>query len=191
MTGQAISHWGHVPVISRQSQAAITITVVALLFIVPLSVPLDLNYGSRSLDGLEYLRTAHPGDAAAVAYLRALPGDVRIVEAEGDDYTYYSRISSFTGIPSIIGMPFHEYMWRGDDSGWYSERISDIRTIYEQPDQADTLMQKYHTTLLIVGEPERSRYDVNISSSAFNLIFSHEGTDIYRISGEATDQNVS
>lgn len=191
MTGQAISRWGHVPVISRRSQAAITITVVALLFIVPLSVPLDLNYGSRSLDGLEYLRTAHPGDAAAVAYLRALPGDVRIVEAEGDDYTYYSRISSFTGIPSIIGMPFHEYMWRGDDSGWYSERISDIRTIYEQPDQADTLMQKYHTTLLIVGEPERSRYDVNISSSAFNLIFSHEGTDIYRISGEATDQNVS
>jgi len=182
MAGQAISRWEHVPVISRESQAGIMIIVVALLFIIPVSVPFDLNYGSRSLDGLEYLTTAHPGDASAVAYLRTLPGDLRIVEAEGGDYTYYSRISSFTGIPTIIGMPFHEFMWRGDETGWYSERISDTRAIYEQPDRARSLMQKYNTTLMIVGEPEQNRYRVNISSSGFDLIFSQDRTKIYRIS---------
>jgi YYY domain-containing protein len=182
MAGQAISRWELVPVISRKSQAGIMIIVVALLFIIPVSVPFDLNYGSRSLDGLEYLTTAHPGDASAVAYLRALPGDLRIVEAEGGDYTYYSRISSFTGIPTIIGMPFHEFMWRGDQTGWYSERISDTKAIYEQPDQARSLMQKYNTTLMIVGEPEQNRYRVNISPSGFDLIFSQDRTEIYRIS---------
>jgi uncharacterized membrane protein len=175
--------WSKIPKISSGSQAAIIITAVAILFIIPLFVPLDLNYGSRSLDGLEYLTTAHPGDAAAAAYLRSLPGDERIVEAEGGDYTYYSRISSFTGIPAVIGMPFHEYMWRGDDSGWYSGRINDIRVMYEQPDQTRPLMEKYHATLLIVGEPERSRYNVNISSSGLKQVFSQDGTEIYRISG--------
>jgi uncharacterized membrane protein len=112
-----------------------------------------------------------------------LPGDIRIVEGEGGDYTYYSRISSFTGIPAVIGMPFHEYMWRGDDSGWYSERINDIRAMYEQPDQIRTLMEKYHATLIIVGEPERSRYNVTMSSADLERVFSQDGTEIYRMKG--------
>jgi uncharacterized membrane protein len=115
-------------------------------------------------------------------YLKGQSSGLRVVEAEGGDYTYYSRISSFTGIPTIIGMPFHEFMWRGDDNGWYSERISDIRAIYEQPDQARALMQKYNSTLMIVGEPERNRYRVNISPTGFDLVFSEGGTEIYRIS---------
>jgi YYY domain-containing protein len=183
LAGQALSRRYRMPAISRRSQAVITLAAVVILFIIPLSVPLDQNYGSRSLDGLEYLKTAHPGDAAAVAFLRALPGDVRIVEAEGGDYTYYSRMSSFTGIPAIIGMPFHEYMWRGDGSGWFSERISDIRAIYEQPERTRPLMQKYNATLIVVGEPERARYNVTISSPDLERIFSQDGTEIYRSAG--------
>jgi YYY domain-containing protein len=183
MAGQALSRWNRIPCISRKKQAMAVVAVIAVLAAIPLLVPLDLNYGSRSLDGLEYLTTAHPGDAAAVAYLRSLPGDIRIVEGEGGDYTYYSRISSFTGIPAVIGMPFHEYMWRGDDSGWYSGRINDIRAMYEQPDQTRSLMQKYHATFLIVGEPERMRYNVNLSSADLELVFSQDGTEIYRMKG--------
>ena len=64
--------------------------VFGILFATPFIIPLDLNYGSRSLDGLAYLDTAHPADAGAVAYLQTLTGNERIVEAEGGDYTYYS-----------------------------------------------------------------------------------------------------
>ena len=185
MVGQALSQWGHMPVIPPRSQAVITLIAVGILFLIPLSVPLDLNYGSRSLDGLEYLRTSHPGDAAAVAYLRSLPSspDIRIVEAEGGDYTYYSRISSFTGIPAVLGMPFHEYMWRGDSAGWFNERINDIRIIYEQPHQTMALMKKYNATLLIVGEPERERYNVTVPAEGLERIFSKDGTEIYQIKG--------
>jgi uncharacterized membrane protein len=71
-------------------------------------------YPGHTLDGMAYLDTSHPSDAEAIAWLRNLEGNIIIVEAVGGDYTYSARVSSFTGIPVIIGWPFHEYMWRND-----------------------------------------------------------------------------
>ena len=183
MVAQWFAKPGRMPVIPPRRTTVFAMLVIGMLFVVPFFVPLDLNYGSRSLDGLAYLDTQHPGDAGAVAYLRTLTGDERIVEAEGGDYTYYSRISSFTGIPAIIGMPFHEYMWRGDENGWYSTRVADIKTLYEQPDQTTALLKKYNTTLLYVGDAERTRYTVNIPTRNLTQIYSNDGTDIYRLTG--------
>ena len=173
---------GRIPVLPFRRTIVAAALVIGMLFVVPFFVPLDLNYGSRSLDGLAYLDTAHPSDAGAVTWLRTLSGDERIVEAEGGDYTYYSRVSSFTGIPAIIGMPFHEFMWRGDENGWYNTRTGDIRTLYEQPNQTLALMKKYNATLLYVGDIERTRYKVNISATGLLRVYSHDGTDIYRLS---------
>lgn len=185
LAGQAIAAGGRVPELSGSRKTAAVVAVVALLAAVPLLVPLDLNYGSRSLDGLAYLESSHPGDAAAVAYLRALPADpsVRIVEAEGGDYTYYSRISAFTGIPAVIGEPFHEFMWRGDTTGWYGERIGDVRAIYEQPGKTRALMQKYNVTYLVVGASEREKYNVSLPDTGLERVFSDSGTEIYRPAG--------
>jgi YYY domain-containing protein len=183
MMGIWLAHYGRIPVLPAQKRALIVMVVFGILFATPFIIPLDLNYGSRSLDGLAYLDTAHSADAGAVAYLRTLNGNERIVEAEGGDYTYYSRISSFTGIPALIGMPFHEFMWRGDDTGWYNTRLADIKTMYEDPDQTVPLMQKYNATLLYVGDAERERYNVNISTTGLVPVYSEQGTTIYRIAG--------
>ena len=121
--------------------------------------------GPRSLDGLAYIDASHPGDAAAVAWLRSLPGNITIVEAENGDYTYYSRISSFTGIPTIIGWPFHEFMWRGDTSGWYGTRMNESDRSMKTRTETVALMKKYNATLLYVGDSERSRYNVNLDSA--------------------------
>lgn len=181
MVGAWLSRPGRVPVMPAKKSALLATLVIGILFVTPFLVPLDLNYGSRSLDGLAYLDSAHPGDAGGIAFLRNLTGDERIVEAEGGDYTYYSRVSSFTGIPAIIGQPFHEFMWRGDTSGWYSTRIADIRSIYENPDQTVALMKKYNATLLYVGDLERDTYAVNLPEKGLELIYSDRGTDIYRL----------
>jgi uncharacterized membrane protein len=141
------------------------------------------NYGTGTLDGLAYLKDTHPADAKAVMFLRSLSGNELIVEAEGGDYTYYSRISSFTGIPAVIGMPFHEFMWRGDRDGWFSTRSTDIREIYEQPQKTITLMKKYNATLLYVGDSERERYNVTLPAAGLENIYSSCGTDIFRLSG--------
>ena len=52
-------------------------------------------------------------------------------------------------------MPFHEYMWRSDDTGWFSSRLADIKSIYEEPEKTVPLMKKYQATLLYVGAEER------------------------------------
>jgi YYY domain-containing protein len=173
-----------IPAIPARKSTALAVLVVGFLFVIPFMIPLDLNYGGRTLDGLAYLDTTHPGDAGGVTYLRNLTsGNERIVEAVGGDYTYYSRISSFTGIPAILGESFHEFMWRGDATGWYGTRPADVRSIYENPDQTIPLMKKYNATLLYVGDVERETYNVSLPATGLEEVYSAQGTDIYRIAG--------
>lgn len=180
MAGKWLSEVKGLPVISARNTGIIMVIVAGILFVLPFVIPFAPDYGTGTLDGLEYLKDSQSGDAGAILFLRTLPGDERIVEAEGGDYTYYSRISSFTGIPAIIGMPFHEYMWRGDDTGWFSMRISDVQSIYEDPERMPDLMKKYNATLLYVGATERERYAVNISLQSLKKIYSADGTEIFR-----------
>ncbi|MCM2467052.1 DUF2298 domain-containing protein [Methanoculleus oceani] len=164
---------------ARMERVLPALAVVALLA-APFAINVDFGYGSHTLDGAAYLEGSHPSDAAAIAFLRDLPGDHVIVEAEGGDYTYYSRVSSFTGIPAIIGMPFHEYMWRGDE-GRISERSADVRAIYEQPTRTVDLARAYNATILYVGAEEHERYTVSLPTERLELIYDAPGVRIYRI----------
>lgn len=161
-------------------RVALVVVSVALL-VVPLVLPLDSPYKGVTLDGLDYVRSAHPGDADAVAFLRSIPGNIGLVEAEGGDYTYYSRVSSFTGIPSVIGWTFHEYMWRDDADGWYGRRMADIKTIYEQPERTEVLMRAYNATHLYVGDLERERYTIRVHEAGLPLIYDRGGVQIYSL----------
>jgi YYY domain-containing protein len=172
-----------IPSISGRTSAALTVIVVIILFILPFVVIAPVSNAPGTLDGLAFLETQHPADASAIAYLRSLTGSEILVEAESGDYSYYSRVSSFTGIPAVVGQPFHEFMWRGNDDGWYADRPADIRAIYEQPEKTLVLMKKYNATLLYVGDPERDRYNVTLPAAGLEKIFSSRGADIYRLSG--------
>jgi uncharacterized membrane protein len=44
-------------------------------------------------------------------------------------------------------------------------------------------MQKYNSTLLYVGDAERERYNVNISTTGLVPVYSEQGTTIYRLAG--------
>lgn len=156
-------------------------TVSLALIVIPLVLPLDSPYRGTSLDGLDYLNSAHPGDAEAVAFLRNIPGNIGLVEAEGGDYTYYSRVSSFTGIPAVIGWSFHEYMWRDEGDGWYGRRMADVKTMYEQPDKTESLMRTYNATHIYVGELERERYTVRVSDAGLPILYDRGGVQIYSL----------
>ncbi len=183
MAGQWCSTSLRVPPVPPRIRAVVTVVVVTLLFILPSALMGPAGSGSVTLDGLSYLEIQNPGDASATAYLRSIKGSEILVEAENGDYSYYSRVSSFTGIPAIVGQPFHEFMWRGNDDGWYTDRPADIRAIYEQPEKTVSLMKKYHATLLYVGDTERERYNVTLPAAGLTEIYSYRGTRIYRLSG--------
>ncbi len=146
---------------------------------------IDFGGGDRTLDGLAYLDSAHPADAEAIRFLEGRSVSGGIVEAAGDDYSYGAPISSFTGIPTIIGKRSHELQWRTNSDGWWWTRIPDVERAYEDPNRTVALMQQYGCELLYVGDLERKKYAVNLPSSGLETIYDRNGVQIYRLSDGA------
>jgi YYY domain-containing protein len=160
----------------------VSVAVLALLLASPFLAAGNFTHDTYSLDGLAFLDRWHPGDADAVRFLRGLDGHHVIVEAEGGDYTYAARISSFTGIPTVIGWTFHEYMWR-DDYAMVQERAADVRAAYGDPSRTVAVMEKYGADLLYVGDLERETYAVSLPSTGLEPVYDAGGVQIYRRAG--------
>jgi uncharacterized membrane protein len=114
----------------------------------------------QGLDGLSWLREQAPGDYAAILWLRNnLVGQPVILEAVGESYTTYDRISAFTGLPTVLGWRVHEWLWRGGFD-IPSQRTTEVKLIYEQPQsaQARQLLNQYKVQYIIIGSKEREAY---------------------------------
>ena len=90
---------------------------------------------------------------------RNISGVRTILEAPGDSYSDYGRISVATGLPTVIGWNNHEYLWRGG----YEEvaaRIGDVDRIYTAEDEetARKLLEKYGVEYIYIGALEYARY---------------------------------
>jgi len=160
---------------------SVLVAGLLLLIVIPPFTPLTYGYTTQTLDGSAWLSERYPGDAAAITYLRSLDGDLRIVEAVGEGYSYAGRISSFTGIPTILGWQGHELVWRGNEDGWYGRRVADVRSIYQDPDRSLLLLEEYGITHLIVGDLEMERYRVNLPDEGLILVFEADGASVYEV----------
>ncbi|HSQ39371.1 MAG TPA: DUF2298 domain-containing protein, partial [Anaerolineales bacterium] len=118
-----------------------------------------------TLDSSAHLDRENPEDAAAIRYLQSAPLGV-VAEAIGGSYSNYARISTHTGLPTVIGWVWHEYQWRGDWSA-HGTREADIKTLYEVPnwDVARSVIDRYQIRYIIVGNLERTTY--NLSETKF------------------------
>jgi uncharacterized membrane protein len=93
-------------------------------------------------------------------------GDGVIVEATGGEYTGFARISTFTGLPTILGWGGHEVQWRVNwlnnpaNAADFSRRSADIDAIYTSADQGQVLalLHQYHARYLYVGALEQWKY---------------------------------
>lgn len=115
--------------------------------------------GSPTLDGMRWLERSEPGDAAAIAWLRtSVDGAPTLVEAVGRDFDPEGRgrVSTYTGIPSVITWPGHGAQW-GHDQG---SRIADVQRLYSTPDLAVArrLLDRYGVRYVFVGSLERRDY---------------------------------
>jgi YYY domain-containing protein len=116
--------------------------------------------GGLSLDGLRYLARDHPGDFAAIDWLRrTADGRPVVLEATGDPYSYYARVSSNTGLPTVLGWANHEGVWRGNDAGLDARR-RDVETLYTSDDVARVrpLLKRHRIRFVFVGDLERERH---------------------------------
>jgi YYY domain-containing protein len=142
------------------------------------------NY--KGLYGLNFLAKLYPDDYAAILWLnKNIIGQPIVLEAVGDSYTDYERISMATGLPTIEGWLVHEWLWRGsyDEPG---KRNGEVQQIYETNDLnlAKDLLNKYHVRYVVVGEMERKKY-TNLSETKFDslgkIVFQQTTTKIYQL----------
>jgi uncharacterized membrane protein len=112
------------------------------------------------LDGSLWVSDSYPDYKEVITYFNTkIVGQPVILEAQGDSYTDFDLVSSYTGLPTIGGWWVHEWLWHGTPQ-IIGDLIPDIQAIFESTDiQLTTnLIQKYHIKYIVVGPNEKQKY---------------------------------
>ena len=146
------------------------------------------NY--KGLYGLSYLDNKYPDDYKAIIWLGTNAYSAEnfyqptILEAVGDSYTTYARVSANTGLPTVQGWPVHEWLWRGgyDEPG---KRVEEVKNIYTGDSTTSrNLLTKYQVKYVFVGDLEREKYP-DLKEDNFSqlgeVVFQSGKTKIYQI----------
>ena len=135
--------------------------VVALLYPLNASASrLRQREGAFSLDALPALARRNAGDAAAVVWLEQnAAGRSVILEATGDPYQEFARISSHTGLPTVMGWANHEGLWRSNDPE-VGVRAQLVRGFYSTADEETALeiVKKFGVQYVVLGDLERKSH---------------------------------
>ena len=131
----------------------------ALYFPVASARDVYVRGGGNSLDGLDYLQAFSPDEYAAVLWLRDEAPRGRIVEAVGNSYTEFGRVSAATGLATLVNWPGHQRQWRGH-LDVFGERERLVEEIYTSGDavRVRQLLDAYDIRYVYAGPRERSKY---------------------------------
>ena len=115
----------------------------------------------NTLNGLAFVENSDRGEYDAILWLRDEAPWGRIVEAVGDDYSDFSRISASTGLPTILGWKGHESQWRGSSKP-FSGREKDVAAVYQSgdPSEVRAILERYDVRYVYLGPRERDTYRV-------------------------------
>jgi hypothetical protein len=172
--------------------SVLIVTILSLSLLYPIffaaSETNEFKPAVITLDGLHYLELASPDDYGAIQYLKTVPYGT-MVEAVGGSYSYsngvdYERISTHTGLPTVLGWTGHELQWRGGTEEMGS-RESDVKMLYETSSWIDvqSILKRYQIQYIYVGDVERFTYKVVMDKFSANLpvIFSNTTVTIYAV----------
>jgi len=120
------------------------------------------NY--EGLDASLYVRNHASKDFFATKWLKGLNDSPVVLEAFGEDYSEYARVSTLTGLPTVLGWSGFEKEINAqniDIENEIREREKDIETIYTSKDitLVKELIVKYNIEYIYVGALEREKYE--------------------------------
>ncbi len=141
----------------------------------------------EGLDGLKYMDQTYPEDYQLINWInKNIKGQPVILEANGDSYTDYARISANTGLPTVLGWTVHEWLWRGTYA-IVAPRIDEVNTLYTTTNLsvAKQLIKKYNIQYVVVSNLERQKYP-NLNENTFRtlgkVVYSNpQGATLYKI----------
>ena len=120
----------------------------------------------KGLNATAFLETDFPEDVNGIRWLKENISDAPVVlEANGDSYSEYERVSAMTGLPTIMGWYVHEWLWRGNLSD-LNAKIEEIQEIYTSTDEARVkeLLEEYNVSYIFVGSCERNKYGADMNN---------------------------
>ncbi len=181
---------------SRAAGAALgrgALALAAVLLLGGLLYPLGATWtklggfqGPATLDGEAWLESVAPNEARAIRWLREqVPGRPVVVEAVGDDYTEYARVSTFAGLPTLIGWVGHELQWRGPLAE-FGRRQEAAEAIYRRADLSAVvpLLQSLRAEYVYVGRLELEKYGAAVRErfeGHLEPVFRSGEVTIYRV----------
>lgn len=161
------------------------------------------NSTSKTLDGSAYMKTSvyqdneRPvileWDRQAFEWLRQnVKGMPTLLEANTQPnlYSWGSRVSINTGLPTVIGWDWHQKQQRSIMPGQLiDQRIQDVRTIYSSTDtnQVAQLLKQYGIKYIYLGELERLYYGgdglakFDSPSDLWSLVYQNDQVRIFEV----------
>ena len=136
------------------------------------------------LDGMASMTQSNAEEYAALMWLnKFLDEDGVIAEAIGGSYSEYGRVSTHSGLPTLLGWPGHEVQWRGgfEEAAGREEAIKRLYSVRSW-DEAFRIMRQYGIVYVYVGDLERRDFP-NEGLAKFvnnmNVIYSNARVSIY------------
>ena len=123
--------------------------------------------GYQGLYALGYLDTDFSEDVNAIQWLKEnIKGSPVVLEANGDSYSGFERVSASTGLPTILGWYVHEWLWRNDTDD-LNQKSGDITAIYTSRDeeQVRALLKEYDVSYIFVGSKEIEKYEDSLNNT--------------------------
>lgn len=180
--------------LGRLAWAGLSAVVLGAALVYTVTATMDRTGGfthEQHLDGLAFVRAGRPGEYEAVRWLnRNVSGTPVLLEAVDGHYSEGGRISSRSGLPTVLGWPEHETLWRGSDAP-HAGREDAVRIIYQTQDiaEAQRLLDQFDVRYVYIGWLERTKYDASgINPQAFDKfagflepVFQNDEVTIYRV----------
>lgn len=172
----------------RQLRVAIAGLVLFLLSVTYIQNAVNAWYGNifkpsgyEGLDATKFMYSRMPEDMEAINWLNEnVVGMPVVLEANGNSYTDYERVSVMTGLPTILGWRTHEWLWKSSEEAVIF-RESIVKSIYTSPDEAEVrrLLKEYQVSYIYVGGLEREKYpdiNENFLKSLGEVVYCSPGT---------------
>lgn len=141
----------------------------------------------KGLNAVKFLEIDFWEDAAAIRWLKEnIEGSPVVLEANGDSYTNYQRVSAMTGLPTILGWYVHEWLWRSNP-GDLNQKSSDVEMIYTSTEEelVKQLLDTYQVSYIFIGSTEREKYGERLNEALLgelgNIVFKDQNSQTYII----------
>jgi uncharacterized membrane protein len=116
-------------------------------------------------------------------------GTPTILEGTRPIYRWGSRISIYTGLPTVIGWDWHQKQQRWGYQDQVDQRAADVARMYNDPSPGTTLalLHQYQVKYVILGQLEQAfypgaagKFDAMVGSS-LDVVYNLDGVKIYQV----------